>query len=137
MAASSNTPTELPIIDVSSSDLQAAKDILNAACTYGFVFIKGYESIIPESDINDMFSLVYGDVISLRSSLPDKFQSERFFKTPAELKEQVSINSNKSGKNKGWLSMHTETLDPAKQKVITTCFYHPYNTWYTRLVHAF
>ena len=58
MAGNSGAVVDLPIIDVSSSDMQAAKDIVNAASTYGFVFVKGYESLISESNIGDMFSLV-------------------------------------------------------------------------------
>jgi len=48
----------LPIIDVSSSDSQTAKDILDAASRYGFVFIKNYESYLSSEQITAMFSLV-------------------------------------------------------------------------------
>lgn len=44
-------------------------------------------------------------------------QSRQFFQSPVSVKQQCSINSNKSGSNVGWISMHTETLDPGRQKV--------------------
>ncbi|TKA72519.1 hypothetical protein B0A49_02469 [Cryomyces minteri] len=71
---------------------------LDAASTGGFVFVKN-EAGIPPADIREMFEL-----------------SRTFFGSPTAVKEECSINSNKSGENRGWLSMHTETLDPAHQE---------------------
>lgn len=55
---------------------------------------------IPDADIDGMFAL-----------------SKSFFQSPVEVKERCSINSNEGGKNRGWLGMGVETLDPGKQKV--------------------
>jgi hypothetical protein len=51
-------------------------------------------------------------------------QSKDLFGLPTEVKETCSINSAKAGANRGWLSMHTETLDPTKQKVRQGCVYY-------------
>ncbi|GAB7347099.1 hypothetical protein MBLNU459_g3228t1 [Dothideomycetes sp. NU459] len=90
----------IPVIDISTSNHNAATEMLSAAAEYGFVFVENNEAAhMPPKYVNEMFDL-----------------SKRFFLSPTELKETCSINSNKSGKNQGWLSMHTETLDPSKQK---------------------
>jgi len=47
-------------------------------------------------------------------------KSRSFFKSPTEVKAECSINSSKSGKNRGWLGMYGETLDPGNQKVVAT-----------------
>ncbi|KAF2838105.1 Clavaminate synthase-like protein [Patellaria atrata CBS 101060] len=89
----------IPVIDISSPTVEVAKALVNASSTYGFVFVKNNDIGIPPQDISDMFEL-----------------SKTFFQSPVEIKEECSINSAKSGKNRGWLSMHTETLDPSNQK---------------------
>ncbi|TKX22701.1 hypothetical protein C1H76_5089 [Elsinoe australis] len=90
----------IPIIDISSSDEQAARELLAAARDNGFAYIKNNHATgISVEDIQRMFDL-----------------SASFFASPTEVKEECSIHSNKSGKNRGWLGMHAETLDPGKQK---------------------
>ncbi|KAF1990042.1 oxidoreductase [Aulographum hederae CBS 113979] len=93
---------DIPIIDIASPSPSTAKSLVDAASKYGFVFIRNsHESGngIPPKDLAGMFDL-----------------SKDFFQSPEEVKEQCSIHSAKSGKNRGWLSMHTETLDPNHQK---------------------
>ncbi|OCK93267.1 Clavaminate synthase-like protein [Cenococcum geophilum 1.58] len=99
MGSANDTGINIPVIDISSPSLDVAKDILEAASTYGFVFVKNHEVGIPPEDIQGMFDL-----------------SRKFFSSPTEVKAECSIHSSKSGKNRGWLPMHTETLDPANQK---------------------
>ncbi|KAK5015547.1 hypothetical protein LTR39_002552, partial [Cryomyces antarcticus] len=99
MAASTVDAANIPLIDISSASSETAKQLLDAASTCGFVFVNNNEAGIPPADIHDMFEL-----------------SRTFFGSPTAVKEECSINSNKSGKNRGWLSMHTETLDPAHQE---------------------
>ncbi|KAF2489761.1 oxidoreductase-like protein, partial [Lophium mytilinum] len=89
----------IPVIDISSPSSETARNILNAASTFGFVFVKNHDVGIPPADIQAIFDL-----------------SHTFFQSPTKVKATCSINSSKSGKNRGWLSMHTETLDPAHQQ---------------------
>ncbi|KAL1302917.1 hypothetical protein AAFC00_003239 [Neodothiora populina] len=90
----------IPVIDISASNPNAATDMLCAAIDFGFVYVENNEAAgVPAQDVAGMFEL-----------------SKQFFQSPTEMKETCSINSNKAGKNKGWLSMHTETLDPSRQK---------------------
>jgi isopenicillin N synthase-like dioxygenase len=91
----------IPVIDISPSNPNAPEQLLSAASKYGFVFIKNSPETggIPPQDIAKMFEL-----------------SKEFFAAPVEVKEQVSIASNKAGKNHGWLSQGIEKLDPKTQK---------------------
>ncbi|KAG8630970.1 hypothetical protein KVT40_000110 [Elsinoe batatas] len=91
---------EIPVIDISSGNTDAARQLLAAATDNGFAFIKNNDATgLSPSDIQSMFDL-----------------SASFFAAPTNVKAECSINSNKSGKNRGWLGMHAETLDPSKQK---------------------
>jgi isopenicillin N synthase-like dioxygenase len=90
----------IPVIDVSPSNPDAPNQLLSAASKYGFVFIENSpEAGIPPQQIAEMFEL-----------------SKIFFAAPTEVKEEVSIGSNKAGKNHGWLSQGIEKLDPKTQK---------------------
>ncbi|OCK82339.1 putative oxidoreductase [Lepidopterella palustris CBS 459.81] len=99
MSSVNGNEAGIPVIDISSPSPDVAKEILHAVAKYGFVFVKNHEVGIPPEDIQGMFDL-----------------SRDFFSSPSEVKAECSIHSSKSGKNRGWLSMHTETLDPAHQK---------------------
>lgn len=91
---------EIPVIDISPSNEQAPSQLLDAAATYGFVFIENSDGVgIPANEISHMFHL-----------------SKSFFASPTDVKEEVSISSNKAGKNHGYLSRGIEMLDPATQK---------------------
>lgn len=91
---------QIPVIDVSPSNANAPEQLLSAASRYGFVFIENStEAGIPPQEIAEMFKL-----------------SQIFFAAPTEVKEEVSIGSNKAGKNHGWLSQGIEKLDPKTQK---------------------
>jgi hypothetical protein len=50
--------SEIPVIDISKPSLSVAQEVLDAACTHGFLFIKNDGSTIPQADIDDMFNLV-------------------------------------------------------------------------------
>lgn len=98
-----NTPrngdVRIPVIDLTPNNPEAPKQLLHAASQYGFVYIENNESGIDQGAIDEMFRL-----------------SKAFFASPVEVKEDVSISSNKAGKNHGWLSRGVEKLDPATQK---------------------
>jgi isopenicillin N synthase-like dioxygenase len=91
---------KIPVIDISGSNPHAPEQLLSAASKYGFVFVENNsEAGIPPRQIAAMFEL-----------------SKIFFAAPAEVKQEVSIGSNKAGKNHGWLSQGIEKLDPKTQK---------------------
>jgi isopenicillin N synthase-like dioxygenase len=99
MDAGATTGLRIPTVNISSDNPQASTQLLDAAAKYGFVFIENDGSILSPEDIAQMFQL-----------------SQEFFAAPIEIKEEVSISSNKAGKNHGWLSRGIEKLDPATQK---------------------
>ena len=47
----------LPVIDLSKAPQEAANEILEAASTHGFLFIRN-NGVIPSGDIDAMFKLV-------------------------------------------------------------------------------
>ena len=59
MGSVNGADVTIPVIDISSPSLDVAEDILEAASTYGFVFVKNHEVGIPPEDIQRMFDLVY------------------------------------------------------------------------------
>jgi isopenicillin N synthase-like dioxygenase len=54
----------IPVIDISNPSSDVAQQVLNAASTHGFLFIKNDGITIPPQDIDAMFQLVYKPVTS-------------------------------------------------------------------------
>jgi ubiquinone/menaquinone biosynthesis C-methylase UbiE len=50
--------TTIPVIDISTPSAEVARQVLDAASTHGFLFIKSDGVTIPTEDISDMFKLV-------------------------------------------------------------------------------
>ncbi|RDW88580.1 clavaminate synthase-like protein [Coleophoma cylindrospora] len=98
MAQANGQPVQIPIIDISGAapESQVAKELVDAAVTYGFVYIKNEGKDIPVEVIDHTFDL-----------------SRKFFSSPTEEKEKCKILEN----NMGWSGMHTETLDAKNQRV--------------------
>ncbi|UPX15094.1 uncharacterized protein EKO05_0005556 [Ascochyta rabiei] len=93
----------IPVIDISRPSDEIARQVLDAASTHGFLFIKNDGVTIPPKDIDDMFKL-----------------SRDVFSLPKEQKSEYAIHSDKAGGiNRGWVQMAGESLDPAGQKVKT------------------
>lgn len=90
---------QIPIIDMRSLNSDAPRQLLEAATGHGFVFIEPWDIGIEQADVDQIFKL-----------------SKNFFASPLDVKEEVSISSNKAGKNYGWLSQGVEKLDPATQR---------------------
>ncbi|KAF2723628.1 oxidoreductase [Polychaeton citri CBS 116435] len=99
VAIKTTAPTQIPVIDISTSNPDAPQQLLYAASRHGFVFIKNNDAGVDPGDIDFMFRL-----------------SEAFFSASTEVKQAVSISSNKAGKNHGWLSRGVEKLDPQSQQ---------------------
>jgi isopenicillin N synthase-like dioxygenase len=112
----------IPVIDISPSNPNAPEELLSAASKYGFVFIKNSPEIggISPQDIAKMFEL-----------------SKEFFAAPFQVKEEVSIASNKAGKNQGWLSQGIEKLDPKTQKRADVKEYVEYITHLSSMIYSF
>ncbi|KAJ5050470.1 uncharacterized protein L3040_002353 [Drepanopeziza brunnea f. sp. 'multigermtubi'] len=98
MPATQRHPHQIPIIDISASlpQSEVAKQLVDAAATYGFVYVKNEGKDIPVEAIESIFDL-----------------SKKFFKSPVAEKEPCKISEN----NRGWVAMHGETLDPKSQKI--------------------
>lgn len=90
---------QIPVIDISEANPDAPEQLLEAAKKFGFVFVANNSAGIAPQLIDKLFQL-----------------SKDFFALPTEVKEKVSISSNKAGKNHGWLSQGVEKLDPQVQK---------------------
>lgn len=61
MAASNGNNGLIPVIDISGSlpQKEVAKQIVDAAATYGFVYIKSLGKDIPIEAIDNIFDLVF------------------------------------------------------------------------------
>lgn len=52
---------QIPVIDISASNHNAANELLNAAAKYGFVFVENNEAAHTSAkEIHEMFNLVSG-----------------------------------------------------------------------------
>lgn len=60
MAFSSTCPEDFPVIDFSEFEQNPAEvsnELFEAACRWGFLILKGHG--IPQTDVDEMFALVY------------------------------------------------------------------------------
>lgn len=58
MASSGHHSEAIPVIDISTPSEDVARQVLVAASTHGFLYIKNDGVTIPPQDIDDMFKLV-------------------------------------------------------------------------------
>ncbi|KAI0592847.1 2OG-Fe(II) oxygenase superfamily protein [Biscogniauxia sp. FL1348] len=89
----------IPIIDISAEgadEAQIAKELVDAAVEYGFVYVKNTGRDIPVEQVEKAFNV-----------------SRVLFNSPLEDKQKCKIGKD----NQGWSGMHTETLDPKTQRV--------------------
>ncbi|CAK3808778.1 related to gibberellin 20-oxidase [Lecanosticta acicola] len=100
MGSIGDTQAHIPVIDISEANsANAPKQLLQAAIKHGFVFIRNNEGVMDSLLIAKLFNL-----------------AKDFFALPTEVKNEVSIGSNKAGKNYGWLGQGVEKLDPKQQE---------------------
>ena len=85
---------ELPIINVSDKSPINARTLIDAAVKYGFLYVSPSGTPFSEDLINNQFNL-----------------SKEFFAYSTPQKTEYHVAKD----NKGWLGMHNEILDPAKQ----------------------
>ncbi|KAI1501096.1 2OG-Fe(II) oxygenase superfamily protein [Biscogniauxia marginata] len=89
----------IPIIDISAEgtdQAQVAKELVDAAAEYGFVYVRNTGQDIPAEQVEKAFTV-----------------SRILFGSPLEDKQRCKIGRN----NQGWSGMHTETLDPETQRM--------------------
>ncbi|KAI4867240.1 2OG-Fe(II) oxygenase superfamily protein [Hypoxylon rubiginosum] len=89
----------IPIIDISAEgadQAQVAKELVDAAVEYGFIYVRNAGRDISTEQIENAFNL-----------------SRTLFASPLVDKQRCKIEKN----NQGWSGMHTETLDPKTQRV--------------------
>jgi hypothetical protein len=55
----STAPSSIPVIDISDPSPEVAQEVLDAASTHGFLFIKNDGVTVPPADIDAMFQLVF------------------------------------------------------------------------------
>jgi isopenicillin N synthase-like dioxygenase len=98
MAVSNENPGSIPVIDISGDlpEAEVAKQLVDAAATYGFVYIKNEGKDIPIEAINNIFDLVSTPIpcqiyqnIYLQNN-----QSKKFFSSPIEEKQPCKIQEN-------------------------------------------
>lgn len=58
MAATNGHTSQIPVIDLSGPEAEVAKQLVDAAATYGFVYVKSLGKDIPVEDIDSIFALV-------------------------------------------------------------------------------
>jgi isopenicillin N synthase-like dioxygenase len=58
MTAGEQDTDAIPVIDISKPSVQVAHQVLDAASTHGFLYIKNDGVTIPPQDIDGMFKLV-------------------------------------------------------------------------------
>lgn len=89
----------IPVIDISEPSEQTARELLDAATDYGFVFIKSKDVGFNADVIDHMFALVCqcpSNTHSCSSEIPSNgganpIQSRKFFHSPEEEKEPCRI----------------------------------------------
>ncbi|KAL5115558.1 hypothetical protein ACEQ8H_006534 [Pleosporales sp. CAS-2024a] len=85
----------IPVIDLCQPSPETAQQVLSAASTHGFLFIKNDGITIPPADIDAMFTL-----------------SKQFFSSAVSHKQQFAIHTPSAGGiNRGWVRMSGEALD--------------------------
>lgn len=88
---------DIPIIDISSSSPDIAQQVLDAASSYGFLYIKHDSTLLPAEKVDNMFRL-----------------SAQFFHQPSNQKSSHAIHTPEAGGiNRGWVKMSGEALDPS------------------------
>lgn len=86
---------DLPVIDISEFSVEVGKQLLDAAVTYGFLYISTNGTGFTESMVDREFEL-----------------SRQFFALPQVDKEICHIDRT----NRGWTGMQEEMLDPEVQR---------------------
>lgn len=86
----------IPVIDISGNlpEAEIAKQLVDAAATYGFVYIKNEGKDIPIEAIDNIFHLVIISISSTNNIYLHNSQSKKFFSSPIEEKQPCKIQEN-------------------------------------------
>ncbi|EXJ75139.1 uncharacterized protein A1O5_01835 [Cladophialophora psammophila CBS 110553] len=90
-----NSAIQLPVIGISDFTVEVGKKVLEAATTFGFLYIDTNGTGFTESIVDREFAF-----------------SRQFFALPEAEKEPCRIDNT----NRGWTGMHGEILDPKTQR---------------------
>lgn len=93
-------PAQIPILDISPSNPDAASSLLSAFRTHGFAYISAASSTIPPETTASLFSL-----------------SATFFSSPLATKSQYPITN-----NHGYSGLRNEALDPSRGSDVKESF---------------
>lgn len=85
---------QLPILNIGDRSRGNSKCLVDAAVTYGFLYVSPEGTHFTRNLIESQFAL-----------------SKEFFSQPATEKEHYHVGTD----NRGWVGMHNEILDPGKQ----------------------
>jgi isopenicillin N synthase-like dioxygenase len=58
MAITNGASGQIPVIDLSGPEPEVAKQLVDAAASYGFVYVRNLGKDIPVEDIDSTFALV-------------------------------------------------------------------------------
>ncbi len=58
MAIANGHSGQIPVIDLSEPESEVAKQLVDAAATFGFVYVRSLGKDIPVEDIDSIFALV-------------------------------------------------------------------------------
>ncbi|KAG5950944.1 hypothetical protein E4U53_004131 [Claviceps sorghi] len=87
---------DIPLIDLSGDPAIVANQLVDAAAEHGFIYIRNLGHDISPASVDEAFAL-----------------GKKLLDAPLAEKQACSIQTN----NRGWTSMHAETLDPKNQTV--------------------
>lgn len=100
MSGEGGSDSLIPIIDISRIDERTGELAVAAAAEYGFLFVKGDDLGFSKEMVDHAFSVVRliqacAILVSSRHAcLMHRLQSQRFFASPVQEKEQCAIQSN-------------------------------------------
>jgi hypothetical protein len=94
MAATNGHTNQIPVINLSGPEAEVAKQLVDAAATYGFVYVKSLGKDIPVEDIDSIFAMVTSQQDILLCIILMFAQSKEFFSSPIEEKEACKIQEN-------------------------------------------
>lgn len=104
---------------ISSAEQQAlANSFKELSATWGFFYVKGYESMVPKELVDRVFDYVG---LLLCSGTPPELtvafrwrQNARFFSLPQEVKDRLAFTSSKA--NRGYLAQGREQPSLSKDE---------------------
>jgi hypothetical protein len=102
--------SEIPVIDISISTPEVAQQVLDAASTHGFLFIKNDGVTIPPKDIDDMFKLVSLTLHTIDQVMSDKSAVERILRFTTRAQTRIRHPLRKGRRHKSRLGINARRI---------------------------